>query len=123
MYIYRRIKALQKKLNESIQKNGLSHKRTVQLSREIDDLINEYYNSIEIRVYPTKSVIPYYYNVSYNRLQYLTYENNRFPTVAEWNTYAKENRLLSSESMKYVSKLNWDYLEIKVNREINMKKN
>lgn len=114
---------MQKKLDESVQKNGLSHKRTVQLSREIDDLINEYYNSIEIRVYPAKSVIPYYYKVSYNRLQYLTYEKNRFPTVAEWNAYAKENRLLSSESMKYISKLNWDYLEIKVNRELNMKKN
>ncbi len=122
MNVYRKIRALQRKLNDSITKNGLSNDKTVELSLEIDELINNYYKQTEVRKYPSDSPILYYFNVSYNRLKDYTEEKNKFPTVQEWNRYAKANNLLSTESIKYIAILKWDYLKIKVERELNMNK-
>lgn len=122
MNVYRKIRSLQRKLDSSITKNGLSDNKTVELSLEIDELINNYYKQTEVRKYPDDSPFPYYYNVSYNRLKDYTEEKNKFPNVQEWNRYAKANNLLSTESIKYIAILKWDYLKIKVERELNMNK-
>lgn len=120
MNVYRKIRSLQRKLDASITKNGLSDNKTVELSLEIDELINNYYKQTKVREYPKDSPIPYYYNVSYSRLKDYTQEKGKFPTVQEWNKYVKENRLLSTESIKYIAMLEWNYIQIKVERELNM---
>lgn len=120
MNVYRKIRSLQRKIDASIAKNGLSDIKTVELSLEIDELINNYYKQTKVREYPKSSPILYYYNVSYSRLKDLTRERKKFPTVKEWNSYAKGNRLLSTESIKYIAMQEWNYIQIKVERELNM---
>lgn len=63
-----------------------------------------------------------YYDKSYSELKDITKELKKFPTVKEWNKYAKENNFLCHLSLEYISKLDWNYLQIKVEREINLKK-
>lgn len=120
--MYSEIKVLQSKLNKNIEKYGLSDKKTIELSEKIDEYINYYFKCIvKSEDYPQNSEMHMWYKDSYDMLKTFTIELNKFPTVEQWNTYAKENFLLSSESMKYISKLNWKYLSVKVEREINMK--
>ena len=87
----------------------------------LDDLISNYYKSIPKREYSSTSIMKLFYDISYEELKKVTVKNDKFPEVAEWNKYAEQNDLLSSESMKYISILDWKYLRVKVNREINMK--
>ena len=64
----------------------------------------------------------FYYEKSYEALKNMTQQLERFPTVREWNNYARENNYLCHISLEYISKLDWNYLQIKVEREINFKK-
>lgn len=61
-----------------------------------------------------------WYKISYSTLKKITNDFKKFPSVEEWNYYAKENELLSHASMEYISALNWNNLRIKVLRELNM---
>lgn len=117
----KRIRNLRNKLHESIKKNGLDSDKTRKISDEIDVLINEYYNNIQQIKYPADSEMKVYYEQSYKQLKIVTQQLERFPSVQEWNKFAKENYLLSSTSMQYISKLNWNYLRTKILRELNMK--
>jgi hypothetical protein len=116
----KRIRNLRNKLHESIKKNGLDSDKTRKISDEIDVLINEYYNNIQQIKYPADSEMKIYYEQSYKMLKIVVQQLERFPSVQEWNKFAKENCLLSSMSMQYISKLNWNYLRAKVLRELNM---
>lgn len=116
----KRIKSLRNKLHKSIKKNGLDSDKTRKISDEIDVLINEYYNNIQQIKYPAGSEMKIYYEYSYKQLKIVTQQLERFPSVQEWNKFAKENVLLSSMSMQYISKLNWNYLRTKILRELNM---
>lgn len=115
------IRKLQKKLNKSILRNGLDSNETKEISSKIDELINEYYQSLEIRKYPSTSIIGCYYEMSYMRLKMMTIENEKFPSIEEWNRYAKENNLLSATAIQYVNMLDWNYVRAKIEREINTK--
>lgn len=86
----------------------------------MDKLINEYYNNIQRISYSADSEMKLYYEYSYKQLKIVTQQLERFPSVQEWNKFAKENVLLSSMSMQYISKLNWNYLRTKILRELNM---
>lgn len=119
--IFRKIKKARLELEESIKKNGINSFETRKISDEIDKLINEYEKSANIVIYPNNSEMKAYYDKSYNALKKITDDFKKFPTVEEWNYYAKENNLLSNVSLEYISKLNWNYLKIKVEREINFK--
>lgn len=119
--VYSEIRVLQNKLNKNIEKYGLSDKKTIELSEKIDAYINYYYATIKERQYPTGSEMFSYYRISYDKLKELTIEKEKFPSAEEWNKYAKEYGLLCSESMKYISMLDWNYLRVKINREINIK--
>ena len=44
----------------------------------------------------------------------MTVKKIEFPTVKEWNKYAKENQLLSSESIKYIAGVNWHELRNRI---------
>lgn len=85
----------------------------------MDELINEYEESIKIVEYPKNSLILECYKKSYAELKKITEVFKKFPSVVEWNYYAKENDLLSHVSIEYISKLNWKYLKMKVERELN----
>ena len=103
--LYNEIKVLQKKLDKNIDKNGLKDKQTIETSDKIEELINNYYNLLKKREYPTESIMKLFYDISYEELK----------------KNAREYGLLSAESIKYISMLDWKYLRVKVNREINMK--
>ncbi len=116
----KRIKSLRNKLHKSIKKYGVNAEETRKISDEMDKLINEYYNNIQKISYPADSEMKVYYEQSYKQLKIVTQQLERFPYTQEWNKFAKENCLLSSMSMQYISKLNWNYLRAKVLRELNM---
>lgn len=115
------IRKLQKKLNESIIKNGLNSNETKEISLKIDKLINEYYNSVETVQFPPCSNNNYHYRLAYNILKDITLMNDKFPTTEEWNKIAKERVLFSAVSIQYISNLNWNYLRAKVEKELNLK--
>ena len=117
----KKIRNLRNKLHKSIQKNGLNSEETRRISDEIDILINEYYNSIKKTEYPKDSEMIFYYEKSYEALKNMTQQLERFPTVREWNNYARENNYLCHISLEYISKLDWNYLQIKVEKELNLK--
>ncbi len=118
------IKNLQSKLNNGIKQNKLSDKEIVEISNELDKLINHYYSlSLQTRKFPMSSKMKVFYDESYKELINMTKKNNKFPELEEWNKYAKKNHLLSTESMKYITKLEWKYIKLKVNKEINNKNN
>lgn len=116
----KKIRSLRNKLHKSIKKNGLYSDETRKISDEMDKLINEYYDNIQRISYPADSEMKVYYEQSYKQLKIVTQQLERFPSTQEWNKFAKENCLLSSMSMQYISKLNWNYLRAKVLRELNM---
>lgn len=116
----KKIRSLRNKLHKSIKKNGLDSDETRKISDEMDKLINEYYDNIQRISYSADSEMKLYYEYSYKQLKIVTQQLERFPSVQEWNKFAKEKVLLSSMSMQYISKLNWNYLRTKILRELNM---
>lgn len=119
--IYRKIKKLRTKLEKAIGEKGLNSTEVRKFSDEMDELLNEYEESVKIADFPKDSEMLECYKISYEKLKKITSDFKKFPTVAEWNQYAKENDLLSNSSLEYISKLNWKYLKIKVERELNFK--
>lgn len=119
--ILRKIKTLRRKLDTAIKKYGLNSNETREISKEIDKLIKEYYDNNKIIEYPKNSEMIMYYNQSYKALKIMTLQLKRFPAVQEWNDFAKKNNCLSHLSLEYMSKLNWKYLKIKVERELNIR--
>lgn len=116
------IRNLQNILNGGVENNNLNDEKALKLGNKIDKLINNYYSlSIPKREFPVKSKMKQFYDASYRELKRMTIKNNRFPELEEWNKYAKENNLLSSESMKYISRMEWKYLKLKIKRQINKK--
>lgn len=116
----KRIKSLRNKLHKSIKKYGVNAEETRKISDEMDKLINEYYDNIQQIEYPSDSEMRIYYEQSYRAMKTITQQLERFPSIQEWNQIAKEKYLLSSTSMQYISKLNWNYLRTKILRELNM---
>lgn len=119
--IFRKIRSLRNKLHKSIDKNGLNSSETRKISDQMDKLIQEYYKSIKETEYPEYSEIYLCYKKAYEALKSVTQQLQRFPTVQEWNEFAKNNNYLNNVSLEYISKLNWKYLKIKVERELNIK--
>lgn len=118
--LLRQIRSYRKKLDNSIKKYGLNSNETRKISNVMDKLINEYYSAIEIVEFPIWSNSSMFYKKSYEALKNVTQQLQRFPSVKEWNEFAKENNYLSHVSLEYISKLNWKYLEVKIKRELNL---
>lgn len=116
----KRIRSLRNKLHKSIKNSGLDSNETRRISDEMDKLINEYYDNIQQIEYPSDSEMRLYYEQSYRAMKTTTQQLERFPSIQEWNQIAKEKYLLSSTSIQYISKLNWNYLRTKILRELNM---
>ncbi|MFQ8660873.1 MAG: hypothetical protein ACLTPN_04770 [Clostridia bacterium] len=118
--VIKNLKTIRKKLDKSIRKYGIYSENSQIISKEFDDLLNVYYKSIKEVEFPESSMMIIYYRISYNALKELTQKNKKFPLVKEWNKYAKENKFMSHISLEYISKLDWNYIQIKVEREINL---
>lgn len=119
--IYNEIKVMQVKLDENVEKHGLDHEKTIEISKQIDIMINYYLFITKTREYPSESIIKKYYDISYEALKKYTEKYSKFPSVNGWNRLAKKKKYLCSEAIKYITILDWNYLRAKVEREINMK--
>ena len=116
MIIIDRFERLRKKLNDSIEKYGLNSEKTNRISLRFDKLINSYYKK-EVQ-YSHQSIMYKKYVESINSIEKITQDFAKFPSIPEWNKFAKEKDLLNSESIKYISGLNWHDLR---NRTISKK--
>ena len=114
-----KIERLRKKLHNYIEKFGLNSEQTQKVSKELDQLINEY--NKQQRVFAEGNKTGEAYKLSTKEIKKLTIENGEFPTIEEWNKIAKDHVLLNSESIKYISNLNWNELREKILYEINKK--
>lgn len=109
MSIYTRIINKRKKLNFAIEKYGLDSQETRDLSIEIDNLINIYYK--RERIYVEGNKMHEFYLYSLKILQESYKQTKEFPSIEMWNKIAKANYCMTSESLKYISGLNWHKLE------------
>ena len=114
-----KIERLRKKLHTYIERFGLNSEQTQKVSKELDQLINEY--NKQQRMFEEGNKTGETYKLSIKELKKLTIENGEFPSIERWNKYAKDNVLLNSESIKYISNLNWNELREKIFYEINKK--
>ena len=108
--IVKKIEDLKKKLYTEIDVSGLNSNKTREISEEIDNEINKYYNE-QTEMYKN-------YIKSILHLKKITQVFGDFPTTREWNKYAKENMLLSNVTIEYISGLNWNKLRKKIKAEI-----
>ena len=108
------VEVLRKKLHEAIEEYGINSKEVYRLSIKMDKLLNK-------RGYDDKNLMYNKYLDSMYELRKITKLFAKFPTVEEWNRYAKENLLLNSESIKYISGLNWHKLKDRIKNDLNKK--
>ena len=105
--VNREIEKLRKQLHKAIQTVVLNSNETIEISRKINALANKYYknnrNRKKGKYYQKESLIDGMYNKSYEHLKYIT-SLEEFPSIDEWNRYAKENNCLNSQSMQYISR-------------------
>ena len=109
------VEELRKKLHEAIGEYGINSKEVYKLSIEMDKLLNK-------RGYNDKNLMYNKYLDSMYELRKITNLFAKFTTVGEWNRYAKENMLLNSESIKYISGLDWNKLRDRIKKDLNKKK-
>ena len=112
------IEKLRKKLHIAINKYGIKSEQAIKISNEFNEIVNliNIYRKKEIK-YQKSSIIYTKYLESTEMLQRITKEFGKFPTKNEWNKYAKEKKLLCSESIKYITGINWRELKNKQNLE------
>lgn len=103
-----KFETLRKKLHDSIKKNGIDSEKTKKISAKFDELVNSYYKNE--KQYHEYDFIYTKYKESLEYISKVTKEFGAFPTTEEWNKFAKEKGLLCSESLKYISGLNWHKL-------------
>lgn len=103
---------LRKKLHETIEVYGLDSEKTRKISKRYNELVNSYYQNE--KQYHRDNVMYIKYLESINCLRKIARDFVRFPTIKEWNYYAKENNLLNSESLKYISGNSWHDLRNRI---------
>lgn len=118
--IYKAIREKKKELNETIMKFGVNSKETVNISKEVEELINEYYKESRIREFPEESSIPKYFHESYKALKTYTLENGVFPSIVEWNKYANRFGYLTNISLEYITMMDWEEIRRKIKVELNI---
>ncbi len=109
------VEELREKLHNAIEEYGLNSEEVYKISIEMDKLLNK-------RGYNEKNLMYNKYLESMFELRKISKIFNEFPSVNEWNKYAKEKYLLNSESLKYISGLNWHKLKDKIKKEMKIKK-
>ena len=110
-----RFEKLRKKLDKAIEKYGLNSKETKEISQKFDKLVNSYYE--KEAQYAEDNTMYIKYSESIKALKKITKDFSKYPTIKEWNNYAKENKLLSTESIKYITGINWHELRNRIKSE------
>lgn len=108
------IEELRQKLHRAIEEYGLNSKEVYMISVKMDSLLNK-------RGYTNSNTMYNAYLDSMFELRKISKIFGEFPTIDEWNKYAKENYLLNSESIKYISGLDWNKLRNQIKKEMNIK--
>lgn len=103
---------LRLKLHKSIEENGLHSEKTFKISERYNKLVNLHYQNE--RQYRENNIMYENYKESVKSLRKLTEELIDFPTIKVWNCFAKENNLLNSESIKYISGSSWHGLRNRI---------
>ncbi len=103
---------LRTKLHESIAIYGLDSEQTRKISERYNELVNFYYQNE--RQYHKDNVMNVKYLESVKYLRNIASEFIKFPTIQEWNCYAKQKNLLNSESLKYISGNDWHDLRNRI---------
>lgn len=103
---------LREKLHESIETFGLNSDKTRKISIKYNELVNNYYEKEQ--QYHKGNFMHEKYLESVQALKKITKDFVKFPTIKEWNHYAKENDLLNSESLKYISGNTWHELRNRI---------
>ncbi|MBO5005364.1 MAG: aspartyl-phosphate phosphatase Spo0E family protein [Clostridia bacterium] len=109
--IAEQIEKTRKVLHRNIEKYGLDSKEAREVSIQLDELINRFYGK------DREETMQAEFKIAYEELKRYTREKE-FPNVQVWDKYAKENNLISSESLKFLSKMNWNKLRDKIKSEI-----
>ena len=109
-------KELREKLHKSIEMSGLNSERTKKISKRYNELVNLYYQNE--KQYHKNSSMHDSYLESIKSLKKITKDFVKFPTIKEWNYYAKEHNLLSSESLKYISGNSWHDLRNRISSKL-----
>ena len=91
---------LRQKLYKAIDKYGINSKEVAAISNKIDKELNKL--DERKRNFEGNNETKEYYDKSIEKLKRITIDYGDFPTVEEWNYYAKENNLLSSISIEYI---------------------
>jgi hypothetical protein len=110
--IAEQIEKTRKVLHRNIEKYGLDSKEVREVSTQLDELINMYYGK------DREETMQAEYRITYEELKRLTRELKKFPTVGEWDKFANKNNLLSSTTIKFINKTNWNKLRDKVVSEV-----
>ena len=98
----------------AIEKYGINSKRTIVISEKFNKLLNLYYqSSVE---FSEDNLMNSKYVESMKILKKISRDFSKFPTVDEWNKYAKEHNLLCSESIKYITGVNWNEIRNKIKK-------
>ena len=120
--IEKNIEKMKKQLNETIEKFGIQSKQTRKINEEINKQIlllyemkENVYKSKE-KLYEEKNIIYQNYKESICIIKDLAKQEKRFLTVKEWNKYAKNANLLSSQSIEYISGKSWNEIREEVLR-------
>ena len=79
---------LRKRLDYSIEKNGINSEKTKRLSERFDKLVNNYYKNE--KQYKEDSIIHIKYLESIQRLKRITKDFVKFPTINEWSIMPKK---------------------------------
>lgn len=106
------IEKTRKILHKNIEKYGIDSEKTREVSIQLDELINMYYGKDKEETMQAEL------KIAWEELKRYTREKE-FPSVQEWDKYAKENELMSSESIKFLSRMDWNKLRNKIKAEIN----
>ena len=107
---------LRSKLDKAIEIHGVDSEKASKLSKRYTELVNCYYR--EEKQFHENNLMYLTYLESLNSLRKITKDFVKFPTIEEWNYYAKENGLLNSESLKYISGNDWHELRNAISSQI-----
>lgn len=111
-----KLERAREKLHQAIDEYGINSLEVQKISKRLDKLINEQYQH-EVE-YPEGSELKENYYKCIDILKYTLLETGEFPSVKDWNKYAKENFLLNHVSIEYISGMNWKKLKEFIRLEI-----
>lgn len=85
----------------------LNRKDTTEIEQGFCEYVNDIYSK----------QVSQNYQKSYENLKIVTKTLKSFPTIEQWNNYAKVEECLNHISLQYITRLDWHKLKRKVEKE------